>query len=308
MEMADYPFYPQSTKGYRLTILTQLRQVIEAMHHPEELFQWLASVIMQRFDVPIVQLWSYENGRPGQPSAQLLAMASQNPAQPLHVMNEKVATTVEHISSGQRITYPQPVEQVFPHYVALLLKRYGLSYCASCVFARNRCSAPVEFGLTSERASMGFTCIALLFIRYNVDQDLISTISVILEQAIAIAESRHLLLPVAPNTDRLAPLQDALPQEILPALPGLVPRRKQDGGLMLSSNPFAGSVPISDKQALRLYGAIDGRKTVAELCRIIGMNLKEAQSALQTLLRSQQIEMYTQDGLPVDSSLLFNNR
>ena len=77
---------------------------------------------------------------------------------------------------------------------------------------------------------------------------------------------------------------------------------------MLSSNPFANPVAISDKQALRFYEAIDSHKTVAELCRSIGMNLKEAQLSLQTLLRLQQIEMYTLGGWPVDSTLLFNNR
>ncbi len=300
MDRADNFFAPQSTRGYRLTIFTQLKQAIEVMHQPEELFQWLASVIVQRFDVSIVQLWSFENRLPGQPSTQLLAMASQNPAQPLHVINEKVAITVEHISSGQHISYPQPVEQVFSNYVASLLKRYGLSYCAYCVIDRN--------ALPQERASAGFICIALLFLRRNVDQDLISTISVILEQAIVLAENRRIFLPVVANSDLLSLPREALSQEIPPALPGLVPRRKQDGGLMLSSNPFANPVAISDKQALRFYEAIDSRKTVAELCRSIGMNLNEAQLSLQTLLRLQQIEIYTLDGWPVDSTLLFNNR
>jgi hypothetical protein len=306
MDRADNFYAPQSTRGYRLTNFTQLKQAIETMHEPEELFQWLASVIMQRFDVPIVQLWSFENRFPGQSSTQLLARASQNPAQPLHVINEKVAITVGQISRGQYISYPQPVELVFPSYVASLLKRYGLSYCAYCVIDRN---AHSNLNTNSQQsAPIGFICTALLFLRQNVDQDLISTINVILEQALAIAESRHLLLPVAPNTDRLPPLQNNFPQEIPPALPDLVPRRKQDGGLMLSSNPFANPVAITGKQALRLYEAIDSRKTVAELCRSIGISLKEAQLCLQTLLRLQQIELYTLDGWPVDSALLFNNR
>src|SRR5436190_9428661 len=113
MDRADNFFAPQSTRGYRLTIFTQLKQAIETMHQPEELFQWLASVIVQRFDVSIVQLWSNDNRGPGQFSTQLLAMASQNPAQPLHAINDKVAITVEQISRGQRISYPQPLEQIF---------------------------------------------------------------------------------------------------------------------------------------------------------------------------------------------------
>src|SRR5579859_7800351 len=69
---------PQNMRGYRLAVFTQLRQAIEAIHSPEEMFRWLSSMIMQSFDVPIVQIWTCENGWTGQPSARLRAMASQN--------------------------------------------------------------------------------------------------------------------------------------------------------------------------------------------------------------------------------------
>lgn len=308
MEKADHFFAPQSTRGYRLTIFTQLKQAIESMYQPEELFQWLASEIVQRFDVSIVQLWSSENRLPGQSSAQLLAMASQNPAQPLHVLDEKIAITVGQIPRDHHISYPQPVEQVFPGYVSSLLNRYGLSYCAFCVIDRITHSFPTGNAYSQQSAPAGFICTALLFLKQNVDQDLIATISVVLEQALVIAENHHLFVPVAANSYYLPPTQEIITQDIPPALPDLVPRRKQDRGLMLSSNPFAKPVAISDKQALRFYEAIDSRKTVAELCRIVGMNFQEAQFCLQTLLRLQQIEIFTLDGWPVDSTLLFNNR
>ena len=308
MDRADNFFAPQSTRGYRLTIFTQLKQAIETMHEPEELFQWLASVIMQRFNVSIVHLWAFENSVPGQTSTQLLATSSQNPAQPLHVINEKVAITIGQISGVQHISYPQPVELVFQSYVGSLLKRYGLNYCAYCVIDRN-IPSKLNVNAYSQQSNLaGFTCTALLFLRQNVDPDLISTINVMLEQALVIAENHHLFSPAATNPNFAPPAQGVASQDIPPALPDLIPRRKQDGGLMLSSNPFANPVAISDKQALRFYEAIDSRRTVAELCRSIGMSLKEAQQSLQTLLRLQQIEIYTLDGWPVDSTLLFNNR
>ena len=77
---------------------------------------------------------------------------------------------------------------------------------------------------------------------------------------------------------------------------------------MLSSNPFANPLGNLDKQTQRLLEAIDGHRTIGELCRGTGMNLVEAQQSLQALLRAQQIDIYTQDGWPVDSALLFNNR
>ena len=306
MERADDTFSPQRTRGYRLTIFKQLQQAIEAMHRPEEMFQWLASVIVQRFDVSIVQVWTCESGWPGQLSAQLRAMACQDSSQPAYVVSEKVAMTVEHISREQHISPPQPVEQVFPHYLASLLKRYGLSYCAYCLIDRDVRFAPVGYALPHEGTATGLTFIALLFLRTYPRQDFISTISIILEQAIVTAENHRLLLPVAANSGRLVGPQEALSQEPLPALPGLIPRLKQDAGLLLSSNPFASPVTISDKQARRLYEAIDGRKTLAELCSSTGMTLKEAYTALQTLLTLQCIEIYTPEGWPVDVALFFN--
>ena len=100
MERADDTFSPQRTRGYRLTIFKQLQQAVEAMHRPEEMFQWLASVMAQRFEVPILQLWTCESGWPDQPSAQLRAMACQDFSQPAYMVSEKVAMAVERISKG----------------------------------------------------------------------------------------------------------------------------------------------------------------------------------------------------------------
>ncbi len=308
MERANGSFTSQSMRGYRLTIITQLRQVVENMHRPEEMFQWLASVLMQRFDVPIVQLWTCESGWPDQPTAQLRGMAYQDPTQPAYLVSEKVAMTVVRISRDQQISPPQPVEQVFPHYLASLLRRYGLSYCAFCSIDKHVHFNQAEYALSHERTKTGYIFIALLFLWHYQDQDLISTISIILEQAILIAENHGLLLPVAASPGRLSSPQEALSQELPPALPGLIPRLRQDTGLLLSSNPFASPVIISDRQALRLYEAIDSRKTVAELCSDTGMTLKEVQIALQALLSLKYIEMYTPEGWPVDVALLFKNR
>jgi hypothetical protein len=303
----DDTFSPQNMRGYRLTVFTQLRQAIEAMHHPEEMFQWLSSMIMQRFDVPIVQVWTCENGWTDQPSAQLWAMASQNPAQPLQVLSEKAAVTVERISKGQRISTPLPVERVFPAYLASLLKRYGLGFCVYCINNKNVDFAPEVYAPSYERVATGFTFIILLLLQQYPQQDLISAVNIILEQALAIAENRRLLLPVTATSGQLSTPQEVSVQGTPPALPGLIIRQKQNAGLMLSSNPFAGSVTIKDIQALRLYDAIDGRKSVVGLCNTTGMSLKEAQMALQILLGLQCIEISTPEGWPVDTTLLFKN-
>src|SRR5258708_13242285 len=94
---ADDPLFSQNIRGYRLTIFTQLRQVIETMHQPEQMFQWLGSVITQSFDVSIVQFWTCESNWSSQPSFRLPPMAYQDPSQPVHLITEQSSFTLEHI-------------------------------------------------------------------------------------------------------------------------------------------------------------------------------------------------------------------
>ena len=307
-------FLLESTGRDQLTIATQLMQAIDTIHRPDEMFRWLASITVQRFDVGIVQFWTCESKWVGQPSAQLQAMAYQDASLPTQlVANEKVAMTVERISMGQRISTPRGVEQVFSQYQASLLKRFGFGYCAYFSLVRNVRLPSAAYVLAQERVPTGLMFVELLFLRSYPRRDLVPTLSVILEQAVVIAENRHLLLPVPATASRLPTPQSVLVQETpsqgtLSALPDLVPRLKQDARLLVSSSPFASSATIADKRALRIYAAIDGRKTVTELCRNTGMSLQEALAALQTLLTLQRIEIYTLDGRPVDVTLLFKNR
>ena len=305
MDRSDDILSPQNTRGYRLIIFRQLQQAIEAMHRPEEVLQWLASLIVQRFDVAVVQFWTCESRLQGQPSAQLRAMAGQNASQPAYLTGDKVAMTVEQIARGQHSAAVQPVEQMFPFYLASLLQRYGLSYCAYSLVDRKVRFASGEYAL-SQDTSAGLIFVPLLLLRRYPDQSLIPTVGTILEQALVLAEKHGLLSPV--SSGPLSASQDPFSQESLTVLSSLVPQRKQVAGLMLSSNPFAKSITISDKQALRLYEAIDGQQTIDQLCKRIGMTLKEAYSALQVLLGLQCIEIFTQEGWPVDVDLLFKSR
>src|SRR6185312_2268759 len=144
-------------------IFTQLRQVIEAMHQPEQMFQWLGSVIAQSFDVSIVQFWTCEKAWSNQPSAQLRAMASRDPSQPAYLIGEKVAVTVEEISKRSRNSFTQPVERLFPQYLASLLKRYGLNYCTCCLANRNVRFPPGQQAFPQENALTDLALLALLF-------------------------------------------------------------------------------------------------------------------------------------------------
>jgi hypothetical protein len=303
MERSGDTFSSQNTSGYRLMIFRQLQQAVESMHRPEEMFQWLASLIVERFDVAIVQFWTCEGRLSNQPTAQLRAMASQDPSQPAYLFGDKVTMTVEQLVRGQQTIGALPVDRLFPRYLAMLLQRYGLS--SSCFYvAEKSVRFPPSDYMLAQRETAALSLIALLFLRRPANQNLISTVGIILEQAIVLAETRRLLLPA--GSGPLATPQEALIQEA-PALPDLIPRRKQDANLMLSSNPFARTISIADKQAHRLYEAIDGHLNLNQLCGRTGMSLLEVRKALKELARLQCIEIYTPDGQPVDINTLFNS-
>jgi len=97
-----------------------------------------------------------------------------------------------------------------------------------------------------------------------------------------------------PWTQRIAVVNPPSPPREEPSLTlnKLIPHRSEDANLMSSSNPLSRSVVISDKQARRLYAAIDGQKNVEELCMVIHLDVKQAPKVLQLLLDQQLIHLY----------------
>ena len=97
-----------------------------------------------------------------------------------------------------------------------------------------------------------------------------------------------------PWTQRIAVVNPPSPSREEPSLTlnKLIPHRSEDANLMSSSNPLSRSVVISDKQARRLYAAIDGQKNVEELCMVIHLDVKQAPKVLQLLLDQQLIHLY----------------
>jgi CheY-like chemotaxis protein len=117
----------------------------------------------------------------------------------------------------------------------------------------------------------------------------------------------HLRPPAALHQGRASP-QRLARQELLLALQKLIPHRSGDTDLLRSSNPLDSSVVIPDKRARRLYAAIDGQKTVDELCSITHLDIEEVYRALQILLAKHRIQLYTTYGKQVDNSLLLNEQ
>jgi hypothetical protein len=293
---------PGGQNGRQLVIVGQLFRAAVYMRHIDEMFEWLARVIVQGFDVQVVQFWAMEGNRTGKVSVELRTLAGQEVSLPQHIFtNNQVAATAAQILTGKRSYLLQMISNIFSAYQASLLSRYGLNYC-SCIFlTSDRLLPPAHTAASTQYIPVPFEAVVLLFLRQPVPNEALSAIKLILEQSIPLAGNRGLLLPAisAPGSNGSLKLESQF------TLPELIPHRIEDANLMTSSNPLAGSVVISDKQARRLYPAIDGHQNVNEICADIGMDLKDAYVALEFLLGQHRVQLTEPGGRIVDSSLFF---
>jgi DNA-binding response OmpR family regulator len=88
----------------------------------------------------------------------------------------------------------------------------------------------------------------------------------------------------------------------------LIPHRREDPDLLAAVNPFSGAQVIADKQARRVYGTIDGRKTLQELALALNLDWKALIKALRVLFALERIQFMTPDGRLVDGRWLFDLR
>jgi CheY-like chemotaxis protein len=92
-------------------------------------------------------------------------------------------------------------------------------------------------------------------------------------------------------------------KDTLPALLKLMPRRVSNQGAMRTNSPFARTPAIGDKQANQLYTAIDGKKTLAELATVTGLEGKAITRAAHILLKENCIQIYDAAGQLVEKTL-----
>lgn len=103
---------------------------------------------------------------------------------------------------------------------------------------------------------------------------------------------------IVPSTLSSAPLKDTPP-----ALSELLPRRVAGQGAMRTNSPFARTPAMKDEQASRLYSAIDGKKTLAELVAVTGLETRAITRATQVLIKEKYIQLYDAAGQPVEKAL-----
>jgi len=88
----------------------------------------------------------------------------------------------------------------------------------------------------------------------------------------------------------------------------MIPCRAQNIEQLQASNPFASALIIHEKDARRLYSAIDGQKNIVELAQITHLGTQDMINALLYLVRLRQIRFQDPEGNPIESSLLFSLR
>ncbi len=289
----------------QLVIITQLLQMSVNMRHIDEMFLWLSHIIGQRLNVDVIQFWTYQANIHGQYSAELRAAAGQNTLFPLQVVNNaQVGEIVRDLLVEQSGANPQPVANIFSSRQADLLMRYNLHYWASFFLgSSDLLPPPMSSELTHGAVPIPLAMATSLFTQQMPHPSLLPTIKRILEHALSVAKNRGLLSRGAnPSLDSLAHNR-AQPKHF--AFNELIPQWAPDVQAMQADNPFADAVVISDKRARKLYFAIDGKKSIAELAESNHMDHQEFRSAVQYLLKQKHIRLYDPDGKTVDSSKFF---
>lgn len=288
----------------QLVITAQLYKAVEGMNRIDELILWLAERITGAFPVQVAQFWSLRADRTRQTSVELRACICQDPTFPTQfVINNQVATTVQRLLNGQFDNMFRPVENLFSSYQASTLSRFGLYYCA-CSFMRSEALLPPLY--TTPEAQLipiPLSIAVLLYSRQVLTHDTLSAIDLILGQAVSLAESRFLRSPGNISSGRLPAVNRAALQAPSPLdLYELVPRRNEDNKLLTASNPLSGTAVIPDKRARRFYDAVDGTRSIKEICERLHIDSREVYELLRILAAQDRIRLYEPDGQLVDIS------
>lgn len=91
-------------------------------------------------------------------------------------------------------------------------------------------------------------------------------------------------------------------QDLLQTYGYVIPRRAENLEQFLADNPFANATVIADKNARRLYSAIDDEKSLAELAHTTGLAAHEMFDALIYLFNQKRIHFYTRTGERIQNS------
>ena len=284
--------------NHQLVIITRLLEVVENMQSMDELFVWLADMMMQRMDVQVMQFWAIQNYRSGRVGCELRTMVQQGTSLPQHIMiNQLLADKVELLLNKRQSVEPQAVSSLFSHYFSNLLMRYNLNYWACNFVSNTMLLAPANNDFSSQKVATPLRLAVAIFSRHTPSARLLPTISHILDHVLAIARS-HGLMDASLPVERGLQLTGGRSAEKRPLLTEFIPYRTQ---IVTTTMRYAlaGNEPlIQDKNARRLYLAIDDKKNIDELAYTTQLNIQEFYAALCLLLAQKHIQLFEARGGP----------
>ncbi len=300
-------FSRAGTGGRTSSVIAQLVKVASTIHSIDELFNWLARETVSRYGVQIVQFWTTQASRTGRTAMELRTMIYQDPSFPQQVVaNSYIAEAAEQLLSRQDGIAVSPVGSIFRSHQANLLDRYGLHYFCAYSLHRNSLLPVLNTSSSAEKVPTHLSLAVFLFLHQVRTPEWEREIHSLLRQIIQFSETQGLLL--SPNSAASTHPLGATPQQPSFAFTVLIPHRHEDANLLSINNPLAGASPIKDKQARRIYGAIDGHKNVETLCNITHLTLNEAYKALSVLLSEQRIQLFGPHGESIDISQILSDR
>lgn len=276
----------------QLIIISQLLQIVDTIHHIDDLLLWLSQMFIRRMDIQVIQFWAHQEHIIGPRSTQLRTMAYQNKSLPHNVVaNSYISEAVEQILKNQQGILPRSISNIFSPQQVDLLVRNELNYWG-CYYLSNSALMPsAKNDVVTQRGMAPLKMAVPLFFQQKPNPRVITTLSYILEQSVSIAKSHGLLVsPTDPTTTghlpSYSPGEQSLP--LLPPLTDLIPSLVRETAAHASFNP---TIAIPDKLARRLYLAIDGRKNIAELAAITHLAMSDIKSALRILVVQNFIQL-----------------
>ena len=311
MESKEYTTPSSSQRrGNAPLIIPQLLQAATGMRHIDELLLWLASAVVQRLDIQVVQFWANQASPTGQLSLGLRTNINEDSSLPQAVVyNPQVAAVVEKAVNMHQHIPLQPMNSVFSPHQANLFLRYGLRYCLGYFLSIDALLPPAQTVPSYRGRATPCTMFVLLALHHDPSKELFATLEPMFEQAILIAARRGFLLAAPAQSMRSTVDTDhnihtPYPQQLVsPSLSRLIPRRINKTEAMKSDNPFTAVAPnpvIKDRTALRLYQAIDGNRTIADLAAMTRLKEQDVLIVLQTLLKQKLVQLFTAEGRPLD--------
>jgi hypothetical protein len=276
-----------------IAIVSRLLQLVTSMHHIDELFTWLTTIMVEHFSMISVQIWAVQVYSIGGARSKLRASASRHPSQALQMLESiEVRVFIERMLREQRGILSLPVNSTFSHYQATILTQQDCWYLTAYFLSKDVLLPPPQKQPEKEEISTPLQILFSFFTQKPLQPSHARAVSFLIEQSLRIAIS-HELFSTTPEK-----AEEGIPS----AFAHLIPERIQTTKIEQSENPFNNAIVIPEKRMRQTYSIIDGKKNIEELIFLTQMSRKEVLEVLQSLLSKGYIKIRELGGNPIDIS------